>query len=80
MTSAAQTNAKKAEPAMPREHINRQTRWHEYGRPASPVSSRRRGLLLRASHRTGHAGLASGSLDRFVRMARQVALTPVRGC
>ena len=29
------------------------------------LSSRRRGLLLRASHRTGHAGLASGSLDRL---------------
>jgi hypothetical protein len=35
-------------------------------REAASVSSRRRGLLLRASHRTGHAGLASGSLDRFV--------------
>ena len=27
------------------------------------LSSRREGLLLRASHRTGHAGHASGSLD-----------------
>src|SRR5271168_5028606 len=30
-------------------------------------SSRREGLLLRASHRTGRAGLASGSLDRYFR-------------
>jgi vitamin B12/bleomycin/antimicrobial peptide transport system ATP-binding/permease protein len=29
----------------------------------APMSSRREGLLLRASHRTGHAGHASGSLD-----------------
>ena len=34
------------------------------------VSSRCRGLLLRASHRTGHAGLASGSLDRYFRVAK----------
>jgi len=52
--------------------LSRVHAWH--------TSSRRRGLLLRASHRTGHAGLASGSLDRFVRMARPAALTPVRGC
>jgi hypothetical protein len=43
------------------------------------VSSRRRGLLLCASHGTGLPGLASGSLDRSVRMAGQAALTPVRG-
>ena len=30
---------------------------------AGGASSRREGLLLRASHRTGHAGHASGSLD-----------------
>src|ERR1700734_3562624 len=30
---------------------------------AYAASSRREGLLLRASHRTGHAGHASGSLD-----------------
>ena len=30
-------------------------------------SSRREGLLLRASHRTGRAGHASGSLDRYFR-------------
>jgi hypothetical protein len=43
------------------------------------VSSRRRGLLLCASHGTGLPGLASGSLDRSVRMATPAALTPVRG-
>jgi hypothetical protein len=43
------------------------------------TSSRRRGLLLRASHRTGHAGLASGSLDRCFRARKRVALNPSRG-
>ncbi len=41
-------------------------------------SSRRGGLLLRASHRTGRAGLASGSLDRCVRTQKRVVLTPSR--
>ena len=47
---------------------------------AVKASSRCRGLLLRASHRTGRAGLAYGSLDRYVRMAAAAALTPARGC
>lgn len=34
-------------------------------------SSRRRGLPRRASHRTGLAGLASGSLDRCLRRPDQ---------
>jgi len=34
---------------------------------ARHTSSRREGLLLRASHRTGRAGHASGSLDRYFR-------------
>ncbi len=43
-------------------------------------SSRCRGLLPCTSHRTGRAGLASGSLDRSVRVATAIALTPVRWC
>jgi len=37
-------------------------------------SSRRGGLLPRASHRTGRAGLASGSLDRSIRAPAQAGL------
>jgi hypothetical protein len=38
MIRAAQSGMKTTERAVA---INRQTRWHEYGRPASPVSARR---------------------------------------
>ena len=44
------------------------------------LSSRCRGLLPCTSHRTGRAGLASSSLDRSVRVATAIALTPVRWC
>jgi Sigma-70 factor, region 1.1 len=36
------------------------------------------GINVGTSHRTGRAGLASGSLDRSVRVATAIALTPVR--
>ena len=48
--------------------------------PSFAASSRCRGLLPCTSHRTGRAGLASGSLDRSVRVATAIALTPVRWC
>ena len=43
------------------------------------VSSGREGLLLRASHRTGYAGHASGSLDRCIRTPKRAVLNPPRG-
>src|SRR5271165_7422131 len=46
---------------------------------ALAVSSRREGLLLRASHRTGYAGHASGSLDRCIRTPKRAVLNPPRG-
>ena len=50
---------------------------HHSAAVLAAVSSRCRGLLPCTSHRTGRAGLASGSLDRSVRVATAVALTPV---
>ena len=43
------------------------------------ASSRHEGLLLRASHRTGHAGLASGSLDRYLRAPARAGPKPAVG-
>src|SRR6516225_544914 len=53
---------------------------HQAAAVLAAVSSRCRGLLPCTSHRTGRAGLASGSLDRSVRVATAIALTPVRWC
>jgi putative transposase len=53
---------------------------HHSAAVLAAVSSRCRGLLLCTSHRTGRAGLASSSLDRSVRMATAIALTPVHWC
>ena len=36
-------------------------------------------MLLRASHRTGYAGHASGSLDRCIRTPKRAVLNPPRG-
>jgi transposase InsO family protein len=53
---------------------------HQAAAVLAAVSSRCRGLLPCTSHRTGRAGLASSSLDRSVRVATAIALTPVRWC
>ena len=56
--------------------LSRRPSPHDRFEILSQLSSRREGLLPRASHRTGHAGPASGSLDRYVRTPARAGSIP----